>query len=84
MRAEAGGECQVGRGGDDERDIGGALVGFAFAEVVVVAEEFAVIEGADDNPRATGGATARGEGGDERGELGVEVFDEVEVAGSDV
>ena len=80
-RAEAGLECEVGRGGDDERDVGGALVGFAFAEVAVVAEKFAVIGGEDDNPRAAGGAAAGGEGGDERGELCVEVFDEAEVAG---
>ena len=50
----------------------------------MVAEEFAVIGREDDDPRAAGGAAVGGEGGDERGELGVEVFDEVEVAGSDV
>jgi hypothetical protein len=47
----------------------------------VIAEEFAVIGGEDDDPRAAGLFAARGEVGDERRELGVEVFDEAEVAG---
>ena len=47
----------------------------------MVAEQFTVISGENDDPWATGGAAAGGEGGDERGELGVEVCDEAEVAG---
>lgn len=49
----------------------------------MVAEEFAVIGGEDDDPRVNGGAAARDEGTDERGEPGAEVFDESEVAGLD-
>jgi len=73
-------DAVAGGGGEDAGDAGGAFVGTAFAEEVVVAEGFAVVADVDNDE--IGIAANAVDGVEQTAELGVDVVDAAVVGGT--